>query len=94
MILSKKTEEILYKMADEIKNNPAIKGCYKGYTIWRMIDDRVTLFYMTGDVEGWKFITCFTEQEVLQNLYRLNDTIIGIRNPEYIRKMRRINDDF
>jgi hypothetical protein len=46
------------------------------------------------DETGWKFITYFTEQEVLQNLYRLNDTIIGIRNPEYIRKLRRINDDF
>lgn len=93
MILSKKTEEILYKMADKIRDNPAPLGYYKEYTIWRIAGDRVTLFYMT-DETGWKFITCFTEQQVLQNLYRLNDTIIGIRNPEYIRKLRRINDDF
>lgn len=93
MILSEKTKETLYKMADKIRDNPAIKGYYKGYTIWRITDDRITLFYMT-DITGWKFITCFTEQEVLQNLYLLNDTIIGIRNPEYISKMRRINDDF
>jgi hypothetical protein len=93
MILSKKTEETLYKMADKIRDNPSLLGYYKGYSIWRIADDRVTLFYMT-DETGWHFINCFTEQEVLQNLYRLNDTIIGIRNPEYIRKLRRINDDF
>ncbi len=93
MILSKKTKDILYKMTDKIQYDPAIKGYYEGYTLWRIVEDRVTLFYM-NDVTGWKFITCFTEQEVLQNLYLLNDTIIGIHNPEYIRKMRRINDDF
>jgi hypothetical protein len=93
MILSKKTKETLYKMADKIRDNPEPLGYYKGYSIWRIAGDRVTLFYMT-DETGWKFITCFTEQEVLQNLYRLNDTIIGIRNPEYILKLRRINDDF
>ena len=94
MILSKKTEEILYKMTDKIRNNgPIIKGEYKEYTIWRIADDRITLFYM-ADLTHWKFITCFTEQEVLQNLNLLYNTIIGIRNPEYILKMRRINDDF
>ena len=80
-------------MADKIRNNPAIMGSYQGYTIWRIAGDRVTLFYLV-DEHCWTFITCFTEQEVLQNLHLLNDTIIGIRNPEYIRKMRRINDDF
>ena len=91
MILSKKTEEILYKMADKIRNNHI--GEYKDYTIWRIAGDRVTLFYMAGRTK-WKFITCFTEQEVLQNLYLLNDTIIGIRNPEYIEKLRKIENDF
>jgi hypothetical protein len=94
MILSKKIKEILYKMTDKIRNNGLIiKGEYKEYTIWRIADDRITLFYMAG-LTDWKFITCFTEQEVLQNLYLLYNTIIGIRNPEYIIKLRRINDDF
>ena len=93
MILSKKTKEILYNMADKIRDNPTPLGSYKGYTLWRIAGDRVTLFYMSSSID-WKFITCFTEQEVLQNLYLVNDTIIGIRNPEYISKMRRINDDF
>ena len=79
-------------MADNIRDNHI--GEYRGYTLWRIAGDRVTLFYLEGSFTNWTFKTFFTEQEVLQNLYLLNDTIIGIRNPEYIIKMKRINDDF
>ena len=81
-------------MADYIRKGDYVTvGEYKGYTLWRIAGDRVTLFYMVG-LTDWTFKTFFTEQEVLQNLYLLNDTIIGIRNPEYILKLRRINNDF
>jgi hypothetical protein len=95
MILSKKTETVLYNMTDKIRNNGfATVGEYKGYTLWRISDDRVTLFYTRKGFLDWTYITCFDEDQILQYLPHTKDTFIGITKPEYIEKLRKIENDF